>query len=332
MKTKTITILFICVLVLIFERNAFCQQKPTKIIFDSDMGPDYDDVGAIAMLHALSDKGEAELLATIASTRYNGVAEVFNVLNTYFGRPDLPIGVPTAVALDLKDFQHWTDTLIAKYPHTIKNNNDAIDAAKLYRKILATQPDHSVTIITVGFLTNIAALLQSPADEYAALTGAALVEKKVDRLVSMAGAFPEGSEFNVRMDAASAIYAFNNFPRPILFSGVEIGSPIKTGLRLINCKDISKSPVKDVYRICMTIAREDADGRSSWDQTAVLVAVRGYQQWYDIHEGRIVLDADGHNRWNVNGKGHSYLVEKSPRSVVASEIEKLMSHTPAIRR
>src|SRR5215217_7681794 len=129
---------------------SFCMaQKPVAVIFDTDMGPDYDDVGAIALLHAFGDSGKANILATIASTKYEGVAAVLSVFNTYFKKPDLPIGVPKGDALTLKDTQHWTDTLIARYPHAIKNNDEVPDAVELYRKILAQQPDNSVTITTV---------------------------------------------------------------------------------------------------------------------------------------------------------------------------------------
>lgn len=170
------------------------------VIFDTDMGPDYDDVGAMALLHAYADQGDAEILATVASTRYEGVAAVLNVLNTYFKRPDIPIAVPRGNAISTKDFQHWTDSLIANYPHSINLNKEVPDAVALYRKILAQQPDHSVTIITVGFLTNVAALLQSDPDQYSDLSGKELVEKKVQKLVSMAGKFPYGREFNVHED------------------------------------------------------------------------------------------------------------------------------------
>ena len=72
------------------------------------MGPDYDDVGAIAMLHAFADSGYIKILGTVASTKYKGVAGVFGVLNTYFNRPELPVGVPKKNGLELRDFQHWT--------------------------------------------------------------------------------------------------------------------------------------------------------------------------------------------------------------------------------
>jgi inosine-uridine nucleoside N-ribohydrolase len=312
---------------------AFCagraqNDKPVRIIFDTDMGPDYDDVGAITMLHAFADNGEAEILATIASTKYEGVGSVLNVLNTYFGRPELPIGVPKGKAVELKDFQHWTDTIIARYPHQVRSNMDIPDAVSLYRKILSRQPDHSVTIITVGFLTNIANLLQSTGDEYSSLNGEELVRKKVLRLVSMAGRFPSGSEFNVREDAASAQYAFGYFPGPVVYSGVEIGVKIKSGLPLIHNDAIQHSPVKDVFQIGISMAPGDSEGRMSWDQTAVLIGVRGHKDWYDIREGKITVDDDGSNRWIENVTGQYYLTEKAPIAEVAAIINQMMMHQP----
>src|SRR5690625_2669187 len=67
---------------------------PVPIIFDTDIGPDYDDAGAITILHAMAQKGEARILATVADNKYEGIAAVLNVFNTYWGKPDIPIGVP----------------------------------------------------------------------------------------------------------------------------------------------------------------------------------------------------------------------------------------------
>src|ERR1700742_1567485 len=138
------------------------QDKPLPVIFDTDMGPDYDDVGAITILHAFADSGKINILATMASTRYEGVAAVINVFNTWFHRPNIPIGVPKGWAVGQKDWQHWTDTVIQKYPHTIRENAQAENAVTLYRRILAKQPDRSVVVITTGFLTNLSNLLQTP--------------------------------------------------------------------------------------------------------------------------------------------------------------------------
>ncbi len=303
-------------------------EKSVAVIFDTDMGPDYDDVGAITLLHAFADKGEAIILATIASTKYEGVGPVLSVLNTYFKRPNVPIGVPRGNALTLRDVQHWSDTLIARYPHSIKSNDGAMDAVDLYRKVLALQPDNSVTLITVGFLTNIADLLQSKPDNHSPLPGVDLVNRKVSKLVSMAGKFPSGKEFNVAEDARASMYVFKNFKKPIILSGFEIGEKIKTGLPLIQNNKIKNSPVKDVFRISIPLDPEDKNGRSSWDQSAVLVAVRGAKPFYKLECGVMTVNPDGSNGWDPNGKAHCRLVEDKPSSDVQKVINDLMMHQP----
>jgi len=302
--------------------------KPLPVIFDTDMGPDYDDVGAITLLHAFADSGKAKILATIASTKYDGVAAVLNVFNTYFKKPGIPIGVPKGNALTLKDWQHWTDTLIAKYPHAIKNNDEAPDAVELYRKILSRQKDNSVTIITVGFLTNIANLLQSKPDKYSSLSGKELVKKKVKNMVSMAGKFPAGKEFNIEKDAVASKYAYEHWEKPVLFSGFEIGEKIKTGLQLVNNTAIQNSPVKEVFTLCLPMAKEDNNGRMSWDETAVLVAIAGYKPFYTQKAGTIQIAADGSNTWSDKGTSHYHLVEAQPSSEVEKVINEMMMHQP----
>lgn len=325
---KKIVLVTLCLLntSMIIARQNF---EPVRVIFDTDMGPDYDDVGAMAMLHAYADSGEAKILATIASTKYEGIAAVLNVLNTYFHKPYIPIGVPKGDALTLKDSQHWSDTLIANYPHHIRNNSEVPDAVTLYRKVLSEQADNSVTIITVGFLTNIAALLQSPPDGFSPLSGKDLVNKKVKQLVSMAGKFPSGLEFNIEEDAKAAKFAYENLDIPVLFSGFEIGSKIKTGIPLIQNTKIQNSPVKDVYRISIPKAKMDKNGRMSWDQTAVLVAIKGHEPYYNLKSGSIEVNEDGSNSWNDKGTTqHHYLIENRSAAEVQELVNKLMMHQP----
>jgi inosine-uridine nucleoside N-ribohydrolase len=307
--------------------SAAQNRNPIPVIFDSDMGPDYDDVGAITMLHAFADSGYIDIVATVACTRYEGVAAVFNVLNTYFNRPGLPIGVPRH-GVDKKDWQHWTDSLIARYPHEIKKNVDVPDAVHVYRKALASLPDQSVVIITVGFFTNLSDLLQSGPDTYSALNGRELVKRKVKQLVSMAGRFPEGKEFNIEMDVPAAQYVANHWPTPILFSGFEIGAKIKTGLPLVRNESISNSPVKDVFSICLPMSKEDYEGRKSWDETAVWVAVKGVAPFYTTKSGKIFIQKDGKNGWHRAGKSQSYLIEKTPSKEVEQLLNQLLAHQP----
>lgn len=71
------TILFTCLIALL----AACSRKsavtapeettvqPVNLILDTDLGPDYDDVGAMALMHALADSGQVNILAIRRMTR-----------------------------------------------------------------------------------------------------------------------------------------------------------------------------------------------------------------------------------------------------------------------
>jgi inosine-uridine nucleoside N-ribohydrolase len=302
--------------------------KPVKIIFDTDLGPDYDDVGALAFLHAMADSGKAEILATVSSNKHELVAPSIEVINTYFGRPGLAIGAPKTKGVNLGSSQHWADSIVAKYPHKIKSTNDVADAVDVYRKILNAQPDKSVTIVTVGFLTNLNNLLKSQSDNISSLNGKDLVLKKVKRLVSMAGRFPEGREFNIHIDSAASEYVFKNWPGEIIFTGFEIGWEIRTGLKLIK-SEIKNSPVKDVFRISIRLSAEDKDGRMSWDETAVLIAVYGTDGFFDIVKGNIIVKEDGSNGWKNDPQGkQKYVIQKMPVSQMSMFIEDRMMHIP----
>ena len=301
---------------------------PVKIIFDTDLGPDYDDVGALAFLHAMADSGKAEILATVASNKHELVAPSIEIINTYFGREGLPIGAPKTTGVSMTASQHWPDSIVAKYPHKIKSTSDVPDAVTVYRKILAAQPDSSVTIVTVGFLTNLNNLLHSEPDSLSPLNGTELVSKKVKKLVSMAGRFPLGREFNIFKDSTSSEYVFNEWPGEIIFTGFEIGWEIRTGLRLIK-SDIKNSPVKDVFRISIPMSKEDRNGRMSWDETAVLIGVYGTKGFFDTVRGKIIVNADGSNKWENDPDGKQiYVVQKMPVSQISRFIEDRMMHIP----
>ena len=309
-------------------------KSPVSIIFDTDIGADYDDVGAITLLHAMADSNECRILATVASNRYVRIAAVLDLFNTYFKRPDIPIGVVRQGGVHIGSPQQWDSVIVAKYPYSIQSNDEAEDAVSLYRRILSAEPDQSVTIVTVGFLTNMADLLRSHPDKHSPLDGKSLVRKKVKQLVCMAGRFDSGmgklKEFNVAKDAASSKIVFNEWNTPIIFSGLEIGLKVFSGLPLVN-SSIQNSPVKEVYQISIPKDPGDRNGRMSWDQTAVLIAVRGYERYYHGVKGKMIGKDDGSNDWDSNGQGHIYIKEKLPVTEIADIINQMMLHQPVGR-
>lgn len=312
--------------------STVCKAQNSKpavhLILDTDIGPDYDDVGAMAVMHALADKGEVIPLAVMASNKNELVAPVISLLNTWFGRPGLPVGAPKGMGAGMGAGQHWPEMLLKKYPHAVKSNDDVPDAVMLYRKILAAQPDHSVTIATIGFLTNLSGLLDSKADRYSALGGRQLVQKKVKLLVSMAGKFPAGREYNLFMDSTASTRVFMHWPGKIIFSGYEIGSAILTGPGLVSDKALN-SPVKDVFAFCMPLSADDTNGRMSWDETAVLVAVKGAGPYFGLKRGHIMIRG-GNNTWKDDAAGSQYyLTQVAPARQMTKVLESYMKHRPA---
>ena len=331
-KLSVIVIFILLLFAACLNQSGEKKNAPVRIIFDTDLGPDYDDVGALAFLHAMADSGKAEILATISSNKNTLVAPSIEVINTYFGRNRLPIGAPKTAGVNQGSSQHWADSIVSKYPHKIKSTDEVADAVQVYRKTLVNQPDRSVIIVTVGFLTNLNNLLKSKPDNISLLNGKELVQRKVKRLVSMAGKFPEGKEFNICMDSAASKYVYENWPGEIIFSGFEIGCEIHTGLRLIK-SDIKNSPVKDVFSISIPLSEEDKNGRMSWDETAVLIGIYGTEGFFNTVSGKIIVNPDGSNSWKNDPDGiQFYVKQKMPIPQMSSFIEDRMMHQPVSKK
>ena len=298
--------------------------EPVRVILDTDLSSDVDDVGAVAVLHALADAGEAEILGMGICVNDAASAPCLNALNTYYGRPDIPIGVLPGTGKDSPS--KYTRGVADEFPHRLASAADAPQAVALYRRLLAGQSDRSVVFVSIGPLTNMAALLASPADEHSELAGRALVEKKVRTWVAMGGAFVSGREFNFYVDAPATTRAVESWPTPIFFSGFEIGQAIETGAGLTGSP--ATNPVRRAYELFNGL-----NNRQSWDQTAVLYAVRGLARkldamWDLSPSGSVTVSADGANQWRSLDRGHCYLIRKMPPADVARAIEALMIQPP----
>jgi hypothetical protein len=94
---------------------------------------------------------------------------------------------------------------------------------------------------------------------------------------------------------------------------------------------ILHDPVQDVFRISIPLAAEDSAGRSSWDETAVLVGVCGYAPYYTVKRGKMTVKADGSDRWvDDEGGPQAHLVEARPVAEMQALINRLMEHQPGV--
>lgn len=302
-------------------------EGPVKLIFDTDIESDVDDTGAVALLHALANKKEVKILAMGVSAKHKWSALCLDALNTYYGQPDIPIGVVKGSGVE--EGSKYAETIAKEFPHDLKSDFDAPDAAHLYRCVLADQSDKSVVFVTVGFLTNIRNLLLTQPDKCSPLTGKELVKKKVRTWVCMGGAFPNGREWNLFKDAAASLTAINEWPTPIIFAGSEIGAKILTGPGLKSTPE--GHPVRRSYELYNGLR-----ARPSWDQIAVLYAVRGLNggldDFWDLEtKGYNHLHPDGSNEWrSVPDREHAYLIQKSDPAEAAKIIEELMVSPAAL--
>lgn len=285
-------------------------QTPVPIIFDTDLGFDCDDAGALAVLHNLTRRGEARLLATMSVVGDPQSAAALDVINTYYGRPDVPIGAYKGDRwIDATPYWYRPATdflapLVSEYESDVKRKSDVPDAVELYRRILATQPDRSVTVVAVGFSLNLANLLASAPDASSPLSGQLLVAKKVKRLVYMGSRLQDGSpkdnrpDFNLGdgpyQDGQSAQRVVATWPTEIVFVGGEIGSGITTGRGLR--AQLPENPVARAYNLFPGLSVRGE--RPSWDLTAALYAVRGGGDFWRVVGGEhLEVAATGVTRW-----------------------------------
>jgi len=312
------------------------QQRPVPVIFDTDMGNDIDDALALAMLHAMESRGEAKILAVTVSKGNTWAAPYCDLVNTFYGRPGIPIGMvrdgvtPESNPMIEVPANEKTASGAYVYPHKLIRGEEAEDAVLVLRRTLAAQPDHSVVIVQVGFSTNLARLLATGADQYSALDGAALVRAKVARLVMMAGNFKTGKpEFNLAKDVPAAQALFSKWPTPIVVSGFEIGLALPYPATAIETKFgyVANHPVADAYRNYMKMPYD----RPTWDLTAALYAVRPDGGYFDVSEpGEVLVGADGSTKFTpgAGGKVRYLILRDEQKARVMDALIELSSQKP----
>lgn len=300
--------------------------KSEKIILDTDFGNDCDDTGALAILHQMAYQGEAEILATMYPMNDEWGAAAIDAVNTYYGKPTIPIGTyKGSYVYKGEHHDFYNSKLATSFPNDLKSGHNAPDAVLLYRKILSSQPDRSVTIVVVGPQRLLADLLLSKPDSISKLDGIALVKKKVKQLVSMGAEYPKGDEWNIKICPDGAKLVAEQWPTPIVYAGFEIGKPIMTGERLV-----TETPETNPVRVAFeTNPGLDAKkNRHSWDQTAVLFGVRGLKDYWTMGTGQIQIAEDGKNSWTALGESRYYLIAEKPVADMKKIIEDMMVAPP----
>lgn len=274
---------------------------PKKIIYETDMCLDADDVGALAMLHGLANNDEVDLLAVGFNEVHPRGAAAIDAMNTWYGRGDIPVGIYKKDLPD-PDLSFYLDA-IAKFPHDLEQET-APSALEVYKDVLSKQPDKSVTIVSVGFIVNLYDLVKEYPD---------LIEQKVAELVIMGG--PGGGGFNLGRHNQSSLteYLLEHWPAPIVFSGSGTGIYTAEGLK----NTPKENPIREAY---FQFFNSNFCQRHSWDQMAVLYGVRGLSDYFGE-----LKDVD---RWGLKSGMRQSLQTKLSNDEYARIIEDLMLVPP----
>ncbi|MEG0889796.1 MAG: nucleoside hydrolase [Bacteroides sp.] len=309
-----------------------------KVILETDMGNDVDDALALDMIYKYMDAGQIELLGIMTNKGNKYSAEYLDIMNTWYGYPQTPIGIIRNGAECETDAVNYAQCvcLLQKengepaFKRSLKDHKRLPDAHLLYRKLLAQQPDNSVTVISIGFSTNLARLLNTPADEISPLTGKELVAQKVKLLCTMAGCFnnPDLYEYNVVKDISAAQKVFAEWPTPLVTSPFEVGIVINyPGSSIENdFQWASMHPMIEAYKSYQKMPYD----RPSWDLTSVLYAVEGSSYFTVSSAGRINVTNKGATEFTADNSGNRFymIVDSIQAENIKKHLVELITKRP----
>ena len=314
---------------------------PLPVIFDTDMDSDVDDVAALAQLHAMADRGEVDLLGVMVSGHNEWSAPCVDAINTFYGRPDLPIGLVSGKR-GIRQDSAYAREVAQTFSQDFQEKQEKIESAALYRRLLAARPGRDVVIVSVGDLTNLAALLDSKADGSSPLDGRALVEAKVAHYVCMGSRYPAETDpgdkkwGNFRPDPESTREVVENWPTMLTFTGGgAFADSMAIGKEIVKL-DPKVWPVSLAYQNYFE-KMKNGPVRHTADSIAVLVAVRGFDPWFKVVDrGSNHIDSIGRNAWldepdAPNRRYTSELVNSADAPKVAALIEALSMEPPGLR-
>lgn len=297
--------------------NAQINNAVPNIIFETDIGNDIDDALALDMIYKYMDEKKINLLAVCSNKDSQYSAEYIHLMNHWYGYPDIPIGKVMNGVDSENDARDYTKHICLLknseggdlFPRPPFNSDSIPDAVSLYRQILSKQKDNSVTIVSVGFSTNIVRLLKSESDQYSVLSGKELITQKVKLLSIMAGSFGENkiAEYNVVKDIPSAQIVADEWPSPIVYTPFEAGIAVEyPGSSIENDFTwVKYHPAVEAYKYYLDMPYD----RPTWDLISLFYVVENNLEYFTPSpRGKVSVDNKGYTSFTPQeNSNHIYL-------------------------
>ena len=255
--------------------------KKRSVILDTDIGPDCDDVAALAILISYAKELDFPILGVCNCTSNIYGSATIDAIKDYCGYGDFKIGMYSNPGF-YEDSIKYNKFVAEKYSKRFTDGNlELLPHVTFYRKLLAEAEDDSVILITIGMFNCLSDFLKSQPDDISPLSGIELAEKKIHALVSMAAVLPAGREFNVICDYEASKFCFDNFPKPMYLSDFKIGLSVFTGYDPTDAENHKDDLLFDAYRL-YTADWARLGFNRSFDLTAVQFACEGVGDIYSL--------------------------------------------------
>ncbi len=300
-----------------------------KLILDTDVGSDCDDMLAIAYLAYAVKKCGWDLSAiTYSHTCPHAIAAIRALLRS-LNTEIPPIG---KMPCEWVEKENYSKKVAEKF--AIESDYaDVPIAVQVLRETLVK--NEKTTICAIGPLTNIADLLSSPADEISPLSGVELVREKCEKLIVMGGRFTDEEngerlpEWNFSIDIAATEKMLEVCPVPIVFLPFEVGKAVLTGGVVMDKygenHPLSLSFLKFGNLVALSARAKGNSthtdvktgvGRFSWDPITAVYTVEGARDWLEESAcGKAEIDENGVSYFVENENGlHKVLRFNSKRA------------------
>ena len=288
-----------------------------KLLIDTDLGGDCDDVGAVALANILYNQNIIDIVGFTYTTSLPWGPLCIDAINHYYGNDHLKIGVTSRVNFCEENTNKYAEAMSNNFYHNAKSKKEYPDAVKFMRQVLTEAEENSITLAFIGQLNNGAELLDSKPDEISPLDGIELVRKKVKEVIIMGGLFKEENEtvyfcgypyereYNIITDLESSKKFIHNVPVKVIFNDFKVGYQIHTGKSLLDKKDM-RHPITFAYTLFQNTPRE------SWDLLTVWYAIFGCDDLFTLsNSGTVEVLDDGTTIFKEKEDGKHYYIRLS---------------------
>jgi hypothetical protein len=295
-------------------------KPPTGITFDTDFGTSIDSVLTIALLRAMSSKGQCRVISVSVTNSNLKAAQAEEALSDFylgtslgpgtgFGGGSDKIGLATDGKLKAETpiiktiLEKKTSAGKPAYPYKIESFIDTAECGVTIRNMLLAQNDLNAVVLLDGPAGNLVQLMN--------LYGAKpQITAKVKHLIAAVGAYPNGAaaENGIKSDVAAARKLFAEWPTAIIAVGTEVGEAVPYPGDSID-KDFAWAqdhPLVDSYKAFKPMPYDAVTP----GMAAALYAANPDDGYFKLSEpGTITVLDDGRTKFTPGAGGkHQYLI------------------------